>query len=285
MLFRSDPFVIIVNQEKDANAVAITLDVKVTGTAFNGIWVDVTPSDDTVTYALDTTAPEKNWETGAELPMDWATVAESLLSSFPGTTTFHKGAVKGHFIKMNPSNYEWYGLDYYVYAVAVDATSEEGTDYYGNPKTTWTVNGILSDVYYDRTTIDNSNMPSLEWNLTKNPDLVWNESAERYELEVVEGSTVKLYFNVTNPVAGASVKLNGNSLYDSYNVVNGEPIIDNAEGSITLNIDTFDTAKKYHYVNLIFKYTNEANDYWGITTPSLHITQVEASATRVIAGE
>ena len=280
----TDPFEITVNQEKDANAVAITLDVKVTGTTFNGIWVDVTPSDDTVTYALDSTAPDKNWETGAELPMDWATVAENLLSSVPGTTTFHKGAVKGHFIKMNPSNYEWYGLDYYVYAVAVDATSEEGTDYYGNPKTTWTVNGILSDVYYDRTTIDNSNMPSLEWDLTKNPDLVWNESAERYELEVVEGSTVKLYFNVTNPVAGASVKLNG-TLYDSYNVVNGEPIIDNVEGSITLNIDTFDTSKKYHYISPYFKYTNEANDNWGITTPSLRITQVEASATRAIAGE
>ena len=273
--YYTNPFEVTLNQEKDANAVAITLDVKVTGTAFNGIWVDVTPSDDTVTYALDSTNPDKNWDTGAELPMDWATVAENLLSYVPGTTTFHKGELKGHFIKMNPSNYEWYGLDYYVYAVAVDATSEEGTDWNGNPKTTWTVNGILSDVYYDRTTIDNSKTPSVEWDLTKNPELVWNETNERYDLEVVEGSTVVLHFNVINPVEGAFVALNGTSLYDSYNVVDGEPVVDNAAGTITLKIDKFDTAKSYHYIQPTFKYTNAEGDTWGITTPNLRLTQVE----------
>ena len=281
--YYTNPFEITLVQEKDATAVATTLEVKVTGTTFNGIWVDVTPSDANALYALDTTTPEKNWETGAELPMDWATVGENLLSYVPGTTTFHKGELKGHFIKMNPSNYEWYGLDYYVYAVAVDATSEEGTDWQGNPKTTWTVNGILSDVYYDRTTIDNSKTPSVEWDLTKNPELVWNESAERYDLEVVENTTVVLNFIVNNPADGAFLALNGTSLYDSYNVVDGEPVVDNAAGTVTIKIDKFDESKKYHYVSPSFKYTNAEGDTWGITTPTLRLTQVEApKATELV---
>ena len=272
------PIELTVVQEKDANAVAITLNIEVTGTTFNGIWVDVTPSDANALYALDTTTPEKNWETGAEIAMDWATVAENLLSYVPGTTTFHKGELKGHFIKMNPSNYEWYGFDYYVWAVAVTATSEEGVDYNGNPKTTWTVSEILSDVYSVKTTIDASKMPSLAWDLTKNPELVWNATNERYDLEVVEGSTVVLHFNVNNPVEGAFVALNGSSLYDSNNVVDGEPVVDNAAGTITFKIDKFDTAKSYHYVSPTFKYTNADGDTWGITTPSLRLTQVEAPA-------
>ena len=280
--YYTNPFEITLVQEKDANAVATTLEVKVTGTTFNGIWVDVTPSDANALYALDTTTPDKNWETGAELPMDWATVGENLLSYVPGTTTFHKGELKGHFIKMNPSNYEWYGLDYYVYAVAVDATSEEGTDWNGNPKTTWTVNGILSDVYYDRTTIDNSKTPSVEWDLTKNPELVWNESAERYDLEVVENSTVVLHFIVNNPADGAFLALNGTSLYDSYNVVDGEPVVDNAAGTVTIKIDKFDESKKYHYVAPSFKYTNAEGDTWGITTPTLRLTQVQGPAAPAV---
>ena len=273
--YYTNPFEVTLVQEKDPNAVATTLEVKITGSTFNGIWVDVTPSDANALYALDTTTPETNWETGAEIAMDWATVAENLLSYVPSTTTFHKGALKGHFIKMNPSNYEWYGLDYYVYAVAVDAVSEEGTDWQGNPKTTWTVNGILSEVYYDRTTIDNSKTPSVEWDLTKNPELVWNEGNERYDLDVVEGTEVVLHFIVKNPAEGAFLTLNGTTLYDSYNVVDGEPVVDNAAGTVTIKIDKFDESKRYHYVLPSFKYINAEGDTWGITTPTLRITQIQ----------
>ena len=273
--YYTEPIEITLNQEKNPDAQAITLEVKVTGTAFNGIWVDVTPSDKTVTYAMNYQSPNKDWETGAELPTDWASVAENLLS-YTGNATFHEGDLTGHFIKMNPSNYEWYGVEYYVYAVAVAATSEETTDWQGNPKTEWTVNQILSDIAYDKATIDVSNMPSLEWDLTKNPELVWNESAERYDLEVVENSTLVLHYIVNNPVDGGVVKLNGNSLYDSFNVVDGEPVVDNAAGTVTIKIDKFDTAKNYHYVSPSFIYTNAEGDTWGITTPGLRLTQVEA---------
>ena len=274
----TEPVEVTLVQEKDANAVAITLNVEITGTAFNGIWVNITPSDKEVTYAMNYQSVEKDWETGAELETDWMKVSENLLS-YTGNATFHKGDLVNHFIKMNPSNYEWYGLDYYVYAVAVDATSEETTDWQGNPKTNWTVNQILSDVSYAKTTIDVSKMPSLEWDLTKNPELVWNANADRYDLEVVEGSTVVLNFIVNNPAEGAFLALNSTSgLYDSNNVVDGEPVIDNAAGTITFKVDKFDDSKYYHYINLTFKYTNADNDTWGITTPGLRVTQLEAPA-------
>jgi hypothetical protein len=260
--YYTNPTEITLVQEKDAAAVAVTLNIEVVGTQFNGIIVNVTPSDENATYALNQCAVEKDYETGAELPMDWIGKAEELLS-YAGTATFHKGALTNHFIKMNPSYYQWNGYDYYVYAVPV-ATTEEGT-----------VAQILGEVAYTKTTIDASKMPSLEWDLTKTEGLVWNETNERYDLEVVEGSTVVLHFNVINPVEGAFVVLNGNSLYDSYNVVDGEPVIDNAAGTITLKIDKFDTAKNYHYVQPTFKYTNADGDTWGVTTPGLRLTQVE----------
>ena len=280
--YYTEPIEITLNQEKNPDAQAITLEVKVTGTAFNGIWVDVTPSDKTVTYAMNYQSPNKDWETGAELPTDWASVAENLLS-YTGNATFHRGDLTGHFIKMNPSNYEWYGVEYYVYAVAVAATSEETTDWQGNPKTEWTVNQILSDIAYDKATIDVSKMPSLEWDLTKNPELVWNSNSERYDLEVVENTTLVLHYIVNNPVDGGVVKLNGNSLYDSFNVVDGEPVVDNAAGTVTIKIDKFDTAKNYHYVSPSFIYTNAEGDTWGITTPGLRLTQVEGpKATELV---
>ena len=270
----TDPFEVTVNQEKDADAVAVTLNITVKETHFNKIVVDIDSSDDNAYYALNTLVPPTDWKTGAPVDVDWVSEAENLIG-YPGTAVFLQGDQTGYEIKMNPSNYEWVGYDYYVFGFAV-AMNEDNTKPVAQ----------LGDVAYTLTTIDVSDMPVLTWDAEKS-GLTWNENNERYELEVVEGSTVKLYFNVTNPVAGASVKLNSynNTLYDSYNVVNGEPIIDNAEGSITLNIDTFDTSKKYHYVSPIFKYTNEANDNWGITTPALRITQVEASATRAIAGK
>ena len=262
-------------QEKDANAVAITLNIEVVGTQFNGIIVNVTPSDKNVTYALNHTTPEKDWETGAELPIDWMGKAEDLLS-YVGNETFHNGDLTNYLIKTNVGNYKYDGYDYYVYAIPVEATSEETTDYWGNPKTEWTVSQILGEAAVsEKVTIDVSKMPKLEWDLTKNPDLVWNESAERYDLEVVENTTLVLHFIVNNPADGAFLALNGNSLNDSFNVVDGEPVVDNAAGTVTIKIDKFDTSKKYHYVTPSFKYTNADGDTWGITTPGLRLTQVE----------
>ena len=271
--YYTNPFEVTITQEKNAEATAITLKLTVKGTQFNGILVDVEPSDPEVYYALNHTTPEKDWETEAELPIDWMQKAEDLVS-YTGNASFHKGNLTNYLVKTNVQNYEYNGLEYYVYAVAVDATSEEKTDYFGKLYTEWTVNKILSEVVVsEKTTIDVSKMPAVTWDLEKS-GLALN-SNDYYAREVVEGSTLVLYFNVENPVEGASLKLNGTTLTDSFNVVDGEPVIDNAAGTITFKIDAFDPAKTSHYIRPSFKYTNETDDMWGIMTPSLQLTHVE----------
>ena len=274
--YYTNPFEVTITQEKNAEATAVTLKLTVKGTQFNGILVDVEPSDPEVYYALNHTTPEKDWETEAELPIDWMQKAEDLVS-YTGNASFHKGNLTNYLVKTNVQNYEYNGLEYYVYAVAVDATSEEKTDYFGKLYTEWTVNKILSEVVVsEKTTIDVSKMPAVTWDLEKS-GLALN-SNDYYAREVVEGSTLVLYFNVENPVEGASLKLNGTTLTDSFNVVDGEPVIDNAAGTITFKIDAFDPAKTSHYIRPSFKYTNETDDMWGIMTPSLHLTHVESMA-------
>ena len=243
-------------QEADANATKVTFDIQVVETHFDRIVVNVTPSDLEADYVLNTKSVMKD-ENNKVVEENWTNVVVGNMK-YPQNLSFFKGKLENHVIKMNPTYYEWNGYDYYVYAFATDAAHT----------------APLCEPSYVTTTVDASDYPTLTWDVEKS-GLVWNENADRYDIEVTEGSTLVLYYNVEHPVEGAAVKLNGTSLYDSYNVVDGEPVIDNAAGTITLKIDKFDTAKKYHYVSVTLKYTNAEEDMWGVTTPNLRITQLE----------
>lgn len=243
-------------QEADANATKVTFDIQVVETHFDRIVVNVTPSDLEADYVLNTKSVMKD-ENNQVVEENWTNVVVGNMK-YPQNLSFFKGKLENHVIKMNPTYYEWNGYDYYVYAFATDAAHT----------------APLCEPSYVTTTVDASDYPTLTWDVEKS-GLVWNENADRYDIEVTEGSTLVLYYNVEHPVEGAAVKLNGTSLYDSYNVVDGEPVIDNAAGTITLKIDKFDTAKKYHYVSVTLKYTNAEEDMWGVTTPNLRITQLE----------
>ena len=250
-------------QEADANATKVTFDIQVVETHFDRIVVNVTPSDLEADYVLNTKSVMKD-ENNQVVEENWTNVVVGNMK-YPQNLSFFKGKLENHVIKMNPTYYEWNGYDYYVYAFATDAAHT----------------APLCEPSYVTTTVDASDYPTLTWDVEKS-GLVWNENADRYDIEVTEGSTLVLYYNVEHPVEGAAVKLNGTSLYDSYNVVDGEPVIDNAAGTITLKIDKFDTAKKYHYVSVTLKYTNAEEDMWGVTTPNLRITQVEKAAPTII---
>lgn len=258
-------------QEADANATKVTFDIQVVETHFDRIVVNVTPSDLEADYVLNTKSVMKD-ENNQVVEENWTNVVVNNMK-YPSNLSFFKGKLENHVIKMNPTYYEWNGYDYYVYAFATDAAHT----------------APLCEPSYVTTTVDASDYPTLTWDVEKS-GLVWNENADRYDIEVTEGSTLVLYYNVEHPVEGAAVKLNGTSLYDSYNVVDGEPVIDNAAGTVTLKIDKFDTAKKYHYVSVTLKYTNAEEDMWGVTTPNLRITQVKAnvkieSIDNLVAGE
>lgn len=264
------PVEVTILQEKNATAEpATTLKVTVKGTQFNGILVDVESSNADVVYALTYTKYEEN--------INWMETAEQLLGK-KNEQIFHKGNLTDYLVKTNIGNYQWYGYDYCVYAVAVDATSEEMTNSYtGQTYTQWNVTQILTDVVAsEKVTIDDSKMPAVTWDLEKS-GLVLNDKGY-YARDVEENSTVVLYFKVENPAEGASLKLNGTTLSDSFDVVDGEPVIDNEAGTITFKIDAFDASKTYHYVRPGFKYTNAEDDMWNIVTPDLQLNHVQAAA-------
>ena len=258
-------FEIAVAQEKDAAAEDITFDIQVVERRFNGFVVNVTPSKKDVRYVLNAI----NYEENANL----AEEADGSIGRYG--FTYCTGDVQNLLLKTNVASYEWYGYDFNIVAYAVETKTEDKVDYYGTPYVQETVLAILSSVSSTgKQTADISKLPTLEW---VTDGLTYNESNKRYELEVVEGTTVTLKYVVTNPVEDGVVKVNGSTLYDAKNVIDGEPVVDQQACTVTFKIDAFDTTQKWgNYIDPTFVYTNSTNDTWNIMTQDLRLIHVQA---------
>ena len=258
-------FEIAVAQEKDAAAEDITFDIQVVERRFNGFVVNVTPSKKDVRYVLNAI----NYEENANL----AEEADSSIGRYG--FTYCTGDVQNLLLKTNVASYEWYGYDFNIVAYAVETKTEDKVDYYGTPYVQETVLAILSSVSSTgKQTADISKLPTLEW---VTDGLTYNASNKRYELEVVEGTTVTLKYVVTNPVEDGVVKVNGSTLYDAKNVIDGEPVVDQQACTVTFKIDAFDTTQKWgNYIDPTFVYTNSTNDTWNIMTQDLRLIHVQA---------
>ena len=265
-------FEIAVAQEKDAAAEDITFDIQVVERRFNGFVVNVTPSKKDVRYVLNAI----NYEENANL----AEEADSSIGRYG--FTYCTGDVQNLLLKTNVASYEWYGYDFNIVAYAVETKTEDKVDYYGTPYVQETVLAILSSVSSTgKQTADISKLPTLEW---VTDGLTYNESNKRYELEVVEGTTVTLKYVVTNPVEDGVVKVNGSTLYDAKNVIDGEPVVDQQACTVTFKIDAFDTTQKWgNYIDPTFVYTNSTNDTWNIMTQDLRLIHVQAPAVTTYA--
>lgn len=260
-------FEINVVQEKDAAAEDVTFQIEVVESRFNGFVVNVTPSKKDVRYVLNAI----NYEENANL----AEEADSSIGRYG--FTYCTGDVQNLLLKTNVASYEWYGYDFNIVAYAVDTNVENGEDWQGNPYTRETVTAILSSVSSTgKQTADISKLPTLQW---VTDGLTYNASNKRYELEVVEGTTVTLQYVVTNPVEDGVVKVNGSTLYDAKNVIDGEPVVDQQACTVTFKIDAFDTTQKWgNYIDPTFVYTNSTNDTWNIMTQDLRLIHVQAPA-------
>ena len=265
-------FEIAVAQEKDAAAEDITFDIQVVERRFNGFVVNVTPSKKDVRYVLNAI----NYEENANL----AEEADSSIGRYG--FTYCTGDVQNLLLKTNVASYEWYGYDFNIVAYAVETKTEDKVDYYGTPYVQETVLAILSSVSSTgKQTADISKLPTLEW---VTDGLTYNASNKRYELEVVEGTTVTLKYVVTNPVEDGVVKVNGSTLYDAKNVIDGEPVVDQQACTVTFKIDAFDTTQKWgNYIDPTFVYTNSTNDTWNIMTQDLRLIHVQAPAVTTYA--
>ena len=258
-------FEINVVQEKDAAAEDVTFQIEVVESRFNGFVVNVTPSKKDVRYVLNAI----NYEENANL----AEEADGSIGRYG--FTYCTGDVQNLLLKTNVASYEWYGYDFNIVAYAVETKTEDKVDYYGTPYVQETVLAILSSVSSTgKQTADISKLPTLEW---VTDGLTYNASNKRYELEVVEGTTVTLKYVVTNPVEDGVVKVNGSTLYDAKNVIDGEPVVDQQACTVTFKIDAFDTTQKWgNYIDPTFVYTNSTNDTWNIMTQDLRLIHVQA---------
>ena len=244
-----------INVEQTPNPAAevVTFDIKVKETHFDHILVDVTPSNLNAYYRL---ASISNTDFNFVSPYgnggiagDWTKACEQNLRG-----EVYQGALENVRLDVSTGNcdpevatdWEWK-----VFAFETDAEAS-------------VVAGAAS--FVDTVLVNDT--PTLEWDV------------ESLTMNVTPGSTVVVKYKLTNPVAGGLVKLNGTSVYDSYNVLeNDVPVIDAENQTVTFVIAKYDTASNYHYCNITLKYTNENDDYWGITTESLKLVQEEVYPT------
>ena len=265
-------FELAVTQEKDAAAEDVTFQIQVVESRFNVFVVNVTPSKKDVRYIL------------SAITYDEAANLEDEASSSIGRSglAYFTGDLQNHLIKTNVGMYQWNGTDFNIIAYAVDIKAENDEDWQGNPIVRETVTAVLSSVSSTgKQSVDVSKMPTLQW---VTDGMTYNDAQQRYEMNVVEGTTVTLSYVLTNAVEGGIVKVNGQSLYDSKNVVNGEPVVDQTACTVTFNIDAFDTTQKYgNYVEPTFVYTNADGDNWNVTTQDLRLIHVQAPAVTTYA--
>ena len=249
------PVTVTVSQEANPNAEVVTFDIQVVETHFNCIIVNITPSNKEVDYYVN--------QITAQADVNWTQQINNNMR-YPDAENFHKGDVKKLVIPMSPGNYTWYGYEYYVYAFATNAEKT----------------APASEASYTKVTVDASDMPELSFEETDG--LVWNESNEQYELKVSAAGTYTFKFNVKNPVAGAQVKLNGETISDNYYadlVGNDNKATFNYENNtVSVELNGYPEGWNKSFapmVTIYFTYSDDSGQYWGISK-DIKLTWVKA---------
>lgn len=253
----AEQVVVTLTQAKDDAAEVVTFDIQVVETHFNRIVVNVTPSNTNVPYYLN--LAQANDYDGNPIDINWIEKVTSDLKYGGDKKKVFTGALENHTILTQPGNYEFTGYDFHVYAFAVQVNKAtvEGED------DTYAPAGEASHVL---TTVNIEDFPKLTLN---GGGLVWNADQNRYDLTVSKAGTVTFNYEVTNPVDGASVKLNGNKINDNYNLVAGDdiPTIDATNKTITLELNGYPENWTYSWAPSIsptFLYSDNSEQYWGV---------------------
>ena len=267
----AEQVVYTLTQEKDGAAAVVTFDIEVVETHFNGIIVNVTPSDLEVDYYLSTTSAKTfNYDTNTwdTIEVDWLEKINSEVKWGVDNTKCFKGALTNHRIVMTPGNYEWYGYDYHVYAFALNADKS----------------GPASEASHVQTTVDVSDTPKLT---LSGGGLVWNEEEGRYDLTVSKAGNYTFTYAVENPYEGASVRLNGSKLSDNYysDLIGNDdqPIFDTANNTVTFVLNGYpeDWSKNFAPTcSNTLVYADDSDEYWGVQA-QIKITWVEPTLTLV----
>lgn len=239
-----------VSQEKNAVVAPITLDIKAKTTHFNGIVVDVTPSNDEVEYVLDATwEPNNGWDYQYDSKLNY-------IGSSYNPTTLYKGALTDHLVKVSPNMVQYNGNELVIYAFAVDAETK----------------AMISEPVHVPVTLE-EDAPVFTIVCENGIERDGDETSSYYTLSADPGTKVTVKFNVENPAwCGGQIVCTTTS--DSYNVIDEELplVVDQENGTVSFTVSEYDTTKRYHHCSLGFKYTNAEGDNWQLSV-SLKVTQ------------
>ena len=236
-------------QKKNENAQVPSYTVSVSGNFFNKFVVDVTTSDESVSYVVG--AAMNNGE------VDLVKTISSAVESRWSQPTYYTGNQTGVTLELNLSTMDSNNCyEFYVYACPVDTENKV----------------VMAEPTFIKVTADQSNRPVLAWVETE--DLKWNEAEQHYELYVDPSTEVTLSYTLTNPVEDGAVMV---STFSNYNKVfagtKNDVVIDAEAKTVTFTLDAYHAERNNHHGEISLMYANpeKTSWYWNIYTESIRV--------------
>lgn len=212
-----------VTQSKNPNAEVYTFQLEVVETHWDHAIVKVTPSNKSVKYVVGSVykGTYDNGYDGSDDVFMTSAAKDDEKFVFTGDQTSCKVPVNTNYHGFE----NWY---FYVFAVNNDEDAAISD---------------LNKILVEQVTNDK---PSISW-----------ESDEQLSVPA-EGGTFVLKYKFSAPDPNGGVKINGGTVFDTYKLLKvNPPVINEEECTVTVEINPYDSSKKYHYVNVGITYYNK----------------------------
>lgn len=216
---------ITINQAADMEQEPITFEIEVLESHFNHILVNVTPSDTSVKYVLNSIS--KSYFEGPRYGGDDQTLWRDELSDPYYKAPIYSGVKQNHRISVAPGDY--YGWQWYVYAYAVSDDEVMAIS---------DIEKVLVEVLDDEPTLS---FPSSKMEVP------------------AEGGIIEVPYTLTNPIEGGSLRIDGVPM-NSYNVLDASTlVVDTEKQVVRFKVNPYDPEQKYHDATIFIGYfENEA---------------------------
>lgn len=230
---------ITINQAADMEQEPITFEIEVLESHFNHILVNVTPSDTSVKYVLNSIS--KSYFEGPRYGGDDQTLWRDELSDPYYKAPIYSGVKQNHRISVAPGDY--YGWQWYVYAYAVSDDEVMAIS---------DIEKVLVEVLDDEPTLS---FPSSKMEVP------------------AEGGIIEVPYTLTNPIEGGSLRIDGVPM-NSYNVLDASTlVVDTEKQVVRFKVNPYDPEQKYHDATIFIGYFENESATKSICGASLRLEQ------------
>ncbi len=230
---------ITINQAADMEQEPITFEIEVLESHFNHILVNVTPSDTSVKYVLNSIS--KSYFEGPRYGGDDQTLWRDELSDPYYKAPIYSGVKQNHRISVAPGDY--YGWLWYVYAYAVSDDEVMAIS---------DIEKVLVEVLDDEPTLS---FPSSKMEVP------------------AEGGIIEVPYTLTNPIEGGSLRIDGVPM-NSYNVLDASTlVVDTEKQVVRFKVNPYDPEQKYHDATIFIGYFENESATKSICGASLRLEQ------------